>query len=361
MVKDALVALLQGHDRVLRVIAPSPRAPEATLEVLLDERPMRQAMYGYSWRVLGLSLVISFLTAVLVYLSLQWLMVRPIAQLIEGITRFRMHPEDEGAAILPNRNDEIGVAQREFADMQRDIRAALRQKARLAALGSALAKINHDLRNTLTTAMLVSDSIANSADPQVRRLVPRLLGAIDRATTLCQRTLQFARDDNAPIDESSFSLGSLLADVAAAEIEDRTPVTFLLTAGGEIELRADREQLFRAISNLFLNAVQSGAHNIRASGRIENDAIVIDINDDGPGIPATVRQRLFQPFAATTRDRGSGLGLVICREIMTAHGGDVALAETGPTGTTFRLRLPLRRRVTASSKGLAKTRGIGDE
>jgi signal transduction histidine kinase len=348
-IAEAFSALIQTRNRVLQVTAPAPAAADIAVETVIDETPMREAMYAYSGRILTLSIIIALITAGLIYLSLQLLMVRPIRQMCDSIIRFRQNPEDVSATMLPGgRRDEIGLAQRELAAMQNDLRAALRQKTHLAALGSAVAKINHDLRNTLATAALASDHLASSNDPEVRRVTPRLYSAIDRAAALCSRTLDFVRDTGPVIRPGTFVLGDLLAEL---EIRSETAgpgggngaLERLESSGLELPIEADREQLLRAFSNLALNAAQAGARMLKIDARRENGLVVIDVADDGPGIPDQVRGRLFQPFATSSRG-GTGLGLVIAREIIHAHGGELTLAESGVHGTTFRIDLPARHR-----------------
>lgn len=344
---DALWTLAQDDNRVVRVIAPSPRQPDATIEVLINEMPLREAMYAYAWRILALSLFISLITAGLVYLSLQLLLVKPMRQLIESITHFRSAPEDPTSTIQPlTRDDEIGRAQRELAAMQRDLRLALMQKTRLAALGTAVAKINHDLRNTLSTALLASDRLATIDDPDVQRLVPSLVSAIDRAVALCGRTLEFAGSEQPPLQESRFGLGGLLGDVAdtlRARANDGPGFHHIAIDVDEVSLVGDREQLFRVFLNLGLNARQAGAKTLRFAAAPLDSRLVVRVSDDGPGIPEPVAARLFQPFSSGTGNGGSGLGLVIAREIVTAHGGSLALASTGADGTTFHIEFPLHR------------------
>ena len=346
-VGDALMTLFERGNRVMRVIGPSPREPDTLLEVVLEERPLRDAMLRYSWRILALSLIISFMTAGLVFLSLQWLMVRPMRQITDSIIRFRSAPEDPATGIPPGaRSDEIGLAQRELAAMQRDLRRALHQKTRLAALGTAVAKINHDLKNTLATAVLASDRLATIDDPEVQRLSPRLLAAIDRAVALCGRTLDFVRSEQPPLRESVFVLDALLSEVGGASKArtDRGGTVFAITtSGGEVPIKGDREQLFRVFDNLVFNAEQAGASTVRIAAGRAGRRLIIDVGDDGPGIPAHVQPRLFQPFAGGGNAGGSGLGLVIAREIVAAHGGTLTLASTGAAGTTFRIELPGRR------------------
>jgi len=347
-IRDAFSALAQKENRVLRVIGASPKDPDVTVEVLLDETPMREAMYAYSARILELSVAISLFTAGLVYLSLQLLMVRPLRRITGSMMAFRANPEVEEWTIAPSgREDEIGVAQRELADMQRDLRAALQQKSRLATLGAAVAKINHDLRNSLATAMLVSDRLADIDDPEVKQVTPRLYDAIDRAVTLCSQTLNYVSDGTPAVKPSHFHLHELVAEVNAAM---RTPGA---AANGfavdnavdmDLDLEGDRQQLFRAFSNLAQNARQAGARAVRFSAVKEGGVLAIEVADDGPGLAPKARSRLFQPFAGSARQGGTGLGLVIVRDILRAHGGDIALVETGDTGTRFRLDLPLRSR-----------------
>jgi signal transduction histidine kinase len=342
-IAEAFSTLSQTRNRVLRVVAAKPQAPDTAVEVIIDETPMREAMYGYSGRILTLSIIISLITASLVYLSLQWLMVRPILKMCESIIRFRQSPEDERTTMPGSRRrDEIGWAQRELAVMQNDLRAALRQKTNLAALGSAVAKINHDLRNTLTTAALASDYLSNSKDPEVRRVTPRLYGAIERATALCGRTLDFVRDTRPPVRPSHFVLSDLLPELEAFNADGG--LEHLETTGLDLAIEADREQLLRAFNNLAHNAAQAGAKVLKIDARQQNGLVVIDIADDGPGIPEPIHDKLFQPFAASGRNGGTGLGLVIAREIVQAHGGELALAQSGPEGTTFRIELPVRHR-----------------
>lgn len=344
-ISDAVVTLVQRENRVLRVIGSTPRDPDATVEVLLDETPLRLAMYGFSERILSLSIIISLITAGFVYVLLQWLMVRPILRLTDSMVRFRSEPENERTTIRASRrSDEIGVAERELAAMQKQLRQALRQKARLAALGSAVAKIHHDLRNTLATAVLASDRLADIDDPEVQRLAPKLYQAIDRAVALTKRTLEFASEEAMPLQESEFRLRDLLAEVeeTVCTPENATPSIAMQGEALDTVISADRTQLFRVFSNLVLNAVQAGAQNVRFEAHRRDATVQIEIGDNGPGIPAAARDKLFRPFAAT-RKGGTGLGLVIAKEIVAAHGGLLGLARTDSTGTVFRIELPLRR------------------
>ena len=342
LIGDALATIFHPANRVLRVTGSSPRMPESTVEIVIDEQPMRAALLDYSERVLELSIVISLLTASLVYLSLQWLMIRPMRRLTESMVAFRSDPENASLAGRPSRrSDEIGVAERELVQMQAGLRAALQQKTRLAALGGAVNKINHDLRNILATARLVSDRLLASDDPTVRRNSRALLAAIDRAVELCSNTLNFTREGPPVLEQSSFSLAELIEEVA---------LTLVVPAEGEPPLRnevpeslileADRSQIFRIFTNLTQNAVQSGATRVEVTARHEGERIVVEVSDNGPGLPPRARDNLFQPFAGSARPGGSGLGLAIVRELVRSHGGNIRLLHSTGEGTAFAVELP---------------------
>lgn len=349
LIGDAFESLAQARNRVVRVIGISPKDPKVTVEVLLDEAPMRAEMWDYSGRIFNLSIVISLFTAGLVYLSLQLLLVRPMRRITEGMARFRRAPEDSTRGVATSaRLDEIGIAERELAVMQQELRAALQQKTRLAALGAAIAKVNHDLRNSLATAVLASDKLADVDDPEVRRVVPRLYKSIDRAVTLCSQTLNFVGDADVELALERFPLRDLVdeAGTAVKATDDRSRgLEWCNEVAAGLALEADRGQLFRVLSNLGRNAVEAGAGEVRVGARRDGRRLVIEFADDGPGLAPAARAKLFQPFAGSAKDGGTGLGLAIVRDIARAHGGDVALVEDAGRvkGATFRLTLPADR------------------
>ncbi len=343
MIASAFSTLFQTRNRVLKVVGQSPAQPEGTIAVIIDETPLREQLHDFSIRILTLSIIISLLTAGLVFFALQWLMVRPIVQLTEAMTKFRQDPEDDAAALRPSRrSDEIGVAERELGVMQQQIRTALREKSQLAALGAAVARINHDLRNALSTAALASDRLSGIADPEVQRVTPKLYHAIDRAIALCTQTLDFVRDVKPTLRMTCFPLSEAVAEVEAELVDANGDPVAIRCGGGEIAIEADRDQLVRVLSNLAHNALQAGGSAIEIAAEREAERVIIDVADDGPGIPEALQASLFKPFAVSGRDGGSGLGLAIAREIVRAHGGELAIARTGPGGTVFRLQLPSR-------------------
>ena len=347
LIRDTFEALWHGGQRTIRVMGPSPQRPEVLVDISLHEQAMWNAMVDYSWRILNLSVVLSLLTALLVYAALQAMMVWPLRRITESVVAFRRRPEDH-AVDLPGseRGDEIGVVQTELSRMQQGLRGALAQKTRLAALGAAVGKINHDLRNLLATAILLSDRLEESEDPEVRRVAPRLVEAMDRAAKLCSETLNFARAQVVEPKKARFPLALLIDEVGEAVLgPEAGRIRFRNEVGPDVLAHADRDQLFRVLMNLARNAQQAMAE---AGGLISvtawqaGEQIVIEVADTGPGIPPSAREHLFEAFSGSTRPGGTGLGLPIAREIMRAHGGDIELAHTGEDGTAFRLLLPVR-------------------
>jgi len=349
-IQRSLETLARNDNRIMRVVGPAPTEPGATVELLLDEAPLRHEMWRFGVRILELSVVISLTTAALVYLSLQWLLVRPMRRITESMTSFRQDPEDATRRIVPSgRRHEIGRAENELAMLQETVRGALAQRARLAALGTAVTKINHDLRAILATARLVSDGLADSAAPEVRRVAPRLFEAIDRAVALCTRTLDFSREGAPPFSPSRFELSPLIEEIEPAMAGD-DGVAIEANVPQGLMVRADRDQLFRVLLNLTQNALEAGARHVRFSTSAENGTVAIDVADDGHGLPPRARENLFRPFFGSARPGGTGLGLAIARELMRGQGGDLALVDTTGAGTTFRLNLPAAESQPAASR-----------
>jgi signal transduction histidine kinase len=345
LIGDAFETLLADGQRVIRVMGISPKDADIRVEVVMAEGPMRAAMIQYSIRILALSLFISLITAALVFLSIHRLLVRPMRRITASMVAFRENPEDASRDLTPSqRGDEVGLAERELQSMQEGLRASLLQKTRLAALGIAVTKINHDLRNVLSTAFLMSDRLTSSEDPDVRRLAPRLIGAIDKAASLCTQTLNFTREGPLHIELARFVLRDLVTEVIEALTEntddmpeDDVRERFAMDVPPGLNIEGDREQLYRVFYNLLHNALLAGSRLIEIRLAERDERIEIDIADDGPGLPPRARDHLFTPFAGSARKGGTGLGLAIARDIMRAHGGDIELIGTSAEGTCFRL------------------------
>ena len=342
LIADAFAVLVRGSGRVIKITGVSPKDAAAVVELVIEEAPLHAEMIDFATRILALSVMISVITASLVFLSLNRLMVRPMQRITASMMEFRRDPEDLSAT-LPHttRADEIGTAQCELIDMQAALRAALRQKERLAALGTAVTKINHDLRNILSTAALVSERLSDSEDPEVRRITPRLMQAIDRAVELCSQTLAYSRDGVLPLNRGRILLHEMVEEVGAELVPPENPgIAWINRIPAGLEVEADRDQLSRALVNLGRNAIQAGASAITVTAEPGQGRLALVVADNGPGLPPRARENLFLPFAGSARAGGTGLGLAIAREVARAHGGDLRLAESTGRGTSFILELP---------------------
>jgi signal transduction histidine kinase len=359
MIGRSFATLFSEGNRAVSVTAASPFEPDTKVEVLLDEAPLREAMWEFGKHIFQLSIILSLMAAALVYLSLQWLLVRPMHRITASMASFSHDPEDASRMIVPRGGrDEIGQAENELAAMQETVRQALGQRARLAALGTAVTKINHDLRNILATARLVTDGLTNSAAPEVKRVAPRLIDAIDRAVALCSRTLDFSRDGAPPFLPSRFPLRPLIEEIAPALLVAEEELSIDLDIPQDFAVKADRDHIYRVFLNLVRNSVEAGARRLRIIAARDNGNAIIDIADDGPGLPPRARENLFRPFAASARPGGSGLGLAIARELTRLHGGDLVLIASTGSGTTFRVTIPAAKKVAAKTPSRARESAI---
>ncbi len=357
---DAFSMMLNTKKDVMRVVGPAPMGGEY-IELVMDEPPLRKAMLRYSGDILLISLLISGITAALVYLALHYMFVRPMRRVTANMTAFRADPENADRVIVPSaRGDEIGTAERELAAMQTELASMLHQKSRLAALGLAVSKIGHDLRNLLASAQLFSDRLAKLPDPGVQRFAPKLMHALERAIAFCQSTLSYGRLQEPPPDRRQILLEPLVEEVhETLGLGPDSPVRWIGAVERGLVVEADYDQLFRILLNLSRNAVQAmesradrdpGRDQIRTTGRREGAVVVIEVSDTGPGFSDKARAHLFEAFQGSTRTGGTGLGLAIAAELVRAHGGEIRLVE-GTIGATLRVTIPDRALELAAHRG----------
>ncbi len=349
LIPDALQALAASPGRLIRVIAAPDMAPGDEIDVAIDETPLRAAMWRFARNIFWLSIIISVITAALVYFALTGLLVQPMMRITRNIVAYRENPEDTSRIITPSgRHDEVGVAEKELATLQMQLSGLLREKARLASVGLAVSKINHDLRNLLASAQLVSDRLATVADPTVQRFVPRLIRALDRAIVLCTNTIKYGRSEEAPPKRTRVPLRALLTEVnESLGVEEFAGVRMTISVPQTINLYADRDQVFRVLANLIRNALEAlrqadspvNDPEIDVTARQDSETAIIKVSDNGPGVPASLRENLFKAFLTSSKSDGNGLGLVIAAELVRAHGGDIRLEDTS-SGASFIVMLP---------------------
>jgi signal transduction histidine kinase len=264
---------------------------------------------------------------------------------------FAADPADPAHVLVPAPGrDELAVAGLHLSQMQQTLRRTLKEQKNLADLGLAVSKINHDMRNILSSAQLMSDRLAAVDDPVVKRFAPKLLRSIDRAVGYTNEVLAYGRMQEPEPRRRFVPLRPLVLDVSEMlALDARTDIDFSLQVEPGLEVDADGEQLFRVIHNLCRNAVEALSQDKGAARRslvvsaLRTGSVVsIAIEDNGPGMPAKARENLFTAFRGSVRSGGTGLGLAIARELVLAHGGTIALMEKSTPGTLFRIELPDR-------------------
>lgn len=348
LIRDALAVMLDPAPQVIRVIGNPVREAGLLIEITMETAPLRAAMLDYGLRILVLSAVISVITATLLFLAVRVLLVRPIRGVVHSMKTYAAHPEDARSILTPNASvRELREAEDALASLQTQLTAALKQKERLAQLGTAVAKVSHDLRNILSSAQLFTDRLQASEDPGVRRMAPKLVNSISRAVNLTEAVLAFGKAEEPPPKLARVHLADVVED--ALESERMTIGEADISLGqdvpGDMLVRMDPEQMYRVLVNLVRNArqaiqqtAQPGEIAIRAVD--EETAWAIHVVDTGPGLPAKARDKLFTAFEGGARRGGTGLGLAIAQDLVRGHGGTLELLRTGADGTEFRIRLP---------------------
>jgi signal transduction histidine kinase len=339
---------------LVRVIGRS-QGDGATIDVTLDESPLIEAMWRISRTFLVLSLIISAVVTCVLWAALWSLVIRPVRRLTSSIIAFGERPQESARVIAPSgRDDEIGRAEAALATMQSSLAHELRQRKRLAELGMAVARINHDLRNMLSAAQLISDRLSAIPDPLAQRLAPRLVATLDRAILFCQSTLTYGGGREQAPTPRRFDLRELVRQlVETAEAERIGAVVYAIDIPPKFELLADPDHIQRVIENLCRNAAQvlvtRGAQSgrptaIRLAAIRTGNVALIEISDTGPGFASEQTAHIFEPFHLTTREGGTGLGLAIAADLVARNGGSISLAEAKSDdfycGARFLITLP---------------------
>ncbi len=353
---DALAAAYRTYTskgRVITVMGEAPMGGDA-IEVTMNEAPLTEALHKFATHILRISLAIAAIVASLAVGAINFMVLRPMRRLTTNITEFGADPENAARIIVPSGSrHEIGCAEEALATMQDTLVRELNQKKHLAALGLAVAKINHDLRNMLAAAQLLSDRLANVTDPLAQRLAPKLVATLDRAIRFCQAILTYGRAADEAPKPRLVGLRAIVAEAAElVALGGPARVKVVNKVAEDFEIWADPEQMFRVLMNLIRNGVEALDRAGPARGRpacvtvsAEQTAAgsVIELADTGPGVPPSVRAQLFTPFSDSARPGGSGLGLAIAADLVRANGGRIGLEpDSEDEGARFRIVLPQR-------------------
>lgn len=350
--RDALRAFFGNAEGSLRVLAASPVRGQDALELIIPKAKLQWAMRDYAKRIAVLSLAIAVITGLLIYLAMLFMIIRPIEKLATGLAAFREDPEKRRSNLPPSgRKDEIGQLQREFFDMKQGVRASFKQRERLATLGMAVAKINHDLRNVLASASLVSERLAGDQDERISKMGNRLTRAIDRGIKLTSEVLNFSLSgqDEAELEVVRISLlvGEAAGDTLGSFGFGPRRISFTNKIPSELIVTADKDHTYRIFHNLFRNAAQAMAkipedeavRTLTVEAIPAGDHISILVKDTGPGLPDKAKDNLFKAFASASGRGSTGLGLTISQDLAREQGGDILLESTSKDGTIFAVSL----------------------
>ena len=353
-VEAGFQTLFARRGSILQVSGLAPM-DGARIEITIDQTPLIDAMWRLSRTYLTIALLLSTLVTCVLWAALWQMVIRPVRRLTSSIIAFGERPQEARQIAAPSgRDDEIGRAEAALAAMQGSLAQELGQRKRLAELGMAVARINHDLRNMLAAAQLISDRLATIPDPLAQRLAPRLMATLDRAILFCQSTLTYGAAREQEPARRRFDLREVVRHVVeTAEATGCGAVAYSIEIPPNFELFADPDHVQRIIENLSRNAAQalqsqgpSGGRPpaIRLAAIRTGEVALIEISDSGPGFPPEQAPRIFEPFHLSTREGGSGLGLAIAADLVARNGGSISLAPAQSDafycGARFLITLP---------------------
>ena len=346
---DAFSTLLFGGNEVFSVRGPVGTSG-MVIELVMSDRALRKAMIVYTQEILLFTVIISFITASMIFFVINRTLIRPVARMTASMQAFADDPSNPAAIVQPPKGtDELALAARHLAAMQGDLQRTLRQQKNLADLGLAVSKINHDMRNILSSAQLMSDRLADAGDPVARGLSSKLVRTLGRAIGYSSEVLSYGRANETEPHRARIPLRPLVEDTAEIlGLGAETDIAFRIDVPNTLEIDADPEQIFRVLYNLCRNSAQAleaddnPEKQITVSAERRDDGVEVTVDDNGPGMPPKARENLFAAFRGSARAGGIGLGLAIARELIEAHGGEIMLAEREGRGTRFVFLIPDR-------------------
>ena len=283
-------------------------------------------------------IIVTFFASLPACFLVLWLYLRfqrrPLRELLKILTLIA----DDPTVIqpIPKSLESFGELQtvaEAIETLQRNMARELTQRERLADIGEAVAKINHDIRNVLSSATLVSDALLSSKDENVRKSAPLVLRSLEQAVDLCQSMLDYLAQTPDPIP-SDFELPELLAEIQSASL-------LKLRYQGPRIMHADRNMMSRILLNLARNAGTAGANMMWVEVWQVGHLAIMDISDNGAGIPRSAWPNVFSPFKST-QGSGGGLGLAISRDLTLAQGGMLRLSRSSSDGSEFRIQFAVR-------------------
>ena len=340
------MSCITSNPNGVMLVVGQPQNGFSKIETAVEEAPICNDVRKFGFNLLIMSMIISMLAGCILFVTVSRQFVRPILFLTKAITNFQGSKNPRVKVEARSKIKEFYDAEVSLRQMQKRIAKSMRQKERLANLGESVAKIQHDLRNMLSTAHMVADNLEDSDDPKVRKSAPRLVRAIDRAIELSSQTLEYGRVGERKARVESVDLWEIIAEIVEEEtdlVRDQS-VEITFDCGNDIFATADRSFVRRIIQNLVRNARQileeGDGGTIHVLAETNDDKIHISVSDNGPGMSEVAMDGLFQPFKGSSRIGGTGLGLAISKELSELMHGKLELASSNASGTIFVLILP---------------------
>jgi len=235
-------------------------------------------------------------------------------------------------------------------DQTRDLYHQLLQAEKMAALGQTISGVAHELNNPLATILTWAERLSQRpGDENLRRGLNAILGESERAAKIVRNLLTFARKRHTT--RTMVDLNQVVRETLALRAYEQRVTNISVIdalAAGLPQVFADAHQIQQVLLNLVINAEQAmlsangrGALVVRTWHDAERDTVVLEVNDDGPGVPEDVRAKIFDPFF-TTKDvgKGTGLGLTVAYAIVQEHGGRIWVESPGGVGASFFVELP---------------------
>ena len=339
--------------RVLIESLDSTRLRPAERRALADHADKLNSALGRFQRVdtfgryyyAGLGLVVLLVGAAFLYASvrvgghLSRQLSRPIEELIgwtSNIRRMEVLPPDRPRRGAPE-FEALRTALREMATALEQGRAREIEAERLRAFRETARRVAHEMRNPLTPIRLAVAQLSRSAAPAQQEAIDVLVAESGRLEQLAREFTEFGRLPEGPA--AQVDLAELLTDLARTSVPPTMQVALALDPGLPT-LLGHYDPLRRAFGNIIRNAVEAsdGQGMIELAARPEGGAVMIEFGDHGPGVPADLVDRLFDPYV-TGKSGGTGLGLALAKQTIEMHGGTIAVRATPGGGATFVVRI----------------------
>jgi len=326
---DIVVAEPETSDETRRIRLPVILSDGTTLAVTLPHDRPPGPPPGLGGAVFGTAIFLLLILSLLGIWTTLFLL-RPLRAMESAVEAYG---SDEAHTPLPETGPrEIRTVAKAINRMQERIARLLDDRTR------TLAAVGHDLRTPITRLRLRTELFEDSPEKQ------RMLSDLDQMDAMVQSALSHLRDGRGTGHLATFDLHSLLQTIADRYQDIGKPVTMAET--GRIAIRGRPLDIERALTNVVDNALKYGETAAIALFRI-GDIAVVEVTDQGPGIPPDKREAMLQPFVrgdearTMSDDDGFGLGLAITRAIIEAHEGSISFAEVKPRGFIVRFSLPL--------------------